>query len=234
MSFTDPLSQVSSWKRNLLIIMRITLLILGLSILVLGSGGTKVFGFMTLLALVVIYLPTLLDKEHLQIIPVEVEILFLLVVVFEYILGNTFGLYGRIPHYDNFMHFTIPLIVALIGMMFMYTAYVYGRLKTRLTIMAFLIVMITMGIGGILEIVEYGYDNVIYPQVEHVFPTGLTQGSPTQSPLADTMNDLLTDLIGGIFGAALGVWLIKRAENRGQCMEWVDEFAHLEGFKKNG
>jgi hypothetical protein len=233
MSYTNPLARVSPWKKNLLRIMRITLLILGISILILGSGGTKVFGIMTLLALGVIYLPTLLNKEHLQVIPVEVEILFLLVVIFEYILGNTFGLYGKIPHYDNFMHFTIPLIVALIGMMFLYTAYVYGKLKTSLKIMAFLIVIITIGIGGILEMVEYGYDNVIYPHIDDVFPTGLTQGSSTQNPLDDTMNDLFTDALGGIFGAVLGVWLIKRAEKKGQCMEWVDEFAQLEGFKKN-
>ena len=233
MSFTNPIARVSPWKKNLLRIMRITLLILGISILVLGSGGTKVFGFMALLGLGVIYLPTLLNKDHLQVIPVEVEILFLLVIIFEYILGNTFGLYGRIHHYDNFMHFTIPLIVALIGMMFLYTAYVYGRIRTSLKIMAFLIVLITIGIGGILEMVEYGYDNVIYPQIEDVMPTGLTQGSPTQNGLDDTMNDLFTDALGGIFGAVIGVLLIKRAENRGQCMEWVDEFAQFEGFKKN-
>lgn len=233
MSFFDPQTSVSPWKKNLLRAMRLTLLILGIMIVVFGVGGTKVFGIMALIGLGLIYVPTLLNKDHLQVIPVEIEILFLLVLVFEYVLGNTFGLYGLIPHYDNFMHFTVPLIVALIGMMFMYTAYIYGHIKTSLKIMAILIVLITIGIGGILEMVEYTYDSAIYPQIDVYLPTGLTQGSPTQSPLDDTMNDLFTDALGGIAGAIIGILLIQRAIKRGQCLEWVDEFAEIEGFKKN-
>lgn len=233
MSFTNPtLKNISSWKRNLLILMRVMILGFGILIVIFGVGGTKVFGLMALLALGIIYLPTLLNKNHMQVIPVEVEIMFLLVVIMEYFLGNTFGLYGKIPHYDDFMHFTVPLMVSLIGMMFMYTAYIYGKIKTGLLLMAFLIILITIGIGGILEMVEYSYDNFIYPHIEYVIPTGLTQGSPTQSPLDDTMTDLFTDTAGGIIGAIIGVILIRRAEKRGECLEWVDEFAELEGLKK--
>jgi hypothetical protein len=233
MSFTNPsIKNISVWKRNLLILMRILILAFGIITLVFGVGGTKVFGIMALLALGIIYLPTLINRQHIQVIPVEVEIMFLTVIVLEYVLGNTFGFYGRIPYYDDFMHFTIPLLVALIGMMFMYTAYVYGKVKTRLFFMGFLIILITIGIGGILEMVEFTYDTFIYPSIDHVFPTGLTQGSPTQSPLEDTMTDLFTDAIGGIGGAIIGVLLIRRAEKKGYCMEWVDEFAELEGFKK--
>ncbi|MCK9151858.1 hypothetical protein [Methanobacterium alcaliphilum] len=233
MSFFDPRTRVSPWKKNLLKVMRLTILVLGILIVVFGVGGTKVFGLMALLGLGLIYLPTLTNKNHLQVIPVEIEILFLLVLVFEYVLGNTFGLYGLIPHYDKFMHFAVPLIVALIGMMFMYTAYVYGKIKTSLKIMAFLIVLITIGIGGILEMVEYTYDTILYQHIEHFLPTGLTQGSPTMSPLDDTMIDLFTDALGGIAGAIIGILLIKRAQKKGQCSEWVDEFAEIEGFKKN-
>jgi len=227
MSFLDPKAMVSKWKKRLLIIMRLTLLILGSSIIIFGAGGTKVFGMMALLALAVIYLPTVFDRKHLQIIPVEVEILFLAVVILEYILGNTLGFYGLIDNYDKFMHFTIPLIVALTGMMFMYTAYVYGRLKTSLPIMAFLIVLVTLGIGAILELLEYFYDNFLYLYISHLLPTGLTQGSPIMNPLEDTMADLFTDLMGGIAGAIIGIFLIKRAEKKGKCVDWVNGIAKL-------
>jgi len=231
MSFTNPKARVSSWKKKLLIVMRLSLLILGSSIIIFGTGGTKVFGLMALIALTVIYLPTVFNRKHLQIIPVEVEILFLAVVILEYVLGNTFGLYGLIHSYDKFMHFTIPLILALTGMMFMYTAYVYGRIKTSLPIMAILIILITIGIGSILELIEYFYDAFLYIHISHVLPTGLTQGSPSMNPLADTMADLFTDVLGGIAGAIIGIFLIKRAEKKGQCGEWVDEIAKLEGLK---
>jgi len=51
------------------------------------------------------------------------------------------------------------------------------------------------------------------------------------NPLADTMADLFTDVLGGIAGAIIGIFLIKRAEKKGQCGEWVDEIAKLEGLK---
>ena len=80
MSFTNPsLKNISSWKRNLLILMRLMILGFGILIFIFGVGGTKVFGIMALLALGIIYLPTLLNKNHMQVIPVEVEILFLIV-----------------------------------------------------------------------------------------------------------------------------------------------------------
>jgi hypothetical protein len=234
MSFTNPsVKNISAWKRNLLKLMRIFILVMGIIIVLFGVGGTKVFGIMALLALLIIYLPNLLNQQHMQIIPVEVEIMFLVVVTLEYVLGNTFGLYGRIPYYDDFMHFTVPLMVSLIGMMFMYTAYIYGKIKASLILMAGLIILITIGIGGILEMVEYSYDNFIYSHIDHILPTGLTQGSSTQNPLDDTMNDLFTDAAGGIGGALIGILLIRRAEKKGQCIEWVDEFAELEGLKKD-
>ncbi|MCG2828480.1 hypothetical protein [Methanothermobacter sp. K4] len=219
-----------SWKRKLLTAMRIFLVVMGLIIVVFGAGGTKVFGLMTLLAVAVVYLPALRHPDGLSVVPVEIEILFLTVVALEYILGNTFGLYGRIAYYDKFMHFTVPLIVALIVMMLMYTAYVYGKIKTSLFIMAFLIIFVTLGIGALLELVEYGYDHHLYRHIEHFPPTGPTQGSPVMDPLTDTMMDLLTDLIGGIFGAVTGIILIRRAEEKNYCLDWVDEIARFEGI----
>jgi uncharacterized membrane protein YjdF len=212
----------SSWKLKLLTSIRILLVLMGVIIVVFGAGGTKVFGLITLIAVAVVYLPAL-----------EIEILFLTVVALEYILGNTLGLYGRIAYYDKFMHFTVPFIVALIGMMLIYTAYVYGKIRTSLLIMAFLIVFVTLGLGALLELVEYGYDHYLYQHIEHVLPTGPTQGSPVMDPLADTMFDLLTDLLGGVFGAVTGVILVRRAERKNYCLEWVDDVARFEGIDED-
>ncbi|HIH64609.1 MAG: hypothetical protein PWP32_1160 [Methanothermobacter sp.] len=223
----------SSWKLKLLTSIRILLVLMGVIIVVFGAGGTKVFGLITLIAVAVVYLPALRHPHGLRVIPVEIEILFLTVVALEYILGNTLGLYGRIAYYDKFMHFTVPFIVALIGMMLIYTAYVYGKIRTSLLIMAFLIVFVTLGLGALLELVEYGYDHYLYQHIEHVLPTGPTQGSPVMDPLADTMFDLLTDLLGGVFGAVTGVILVRRAERKNYCLEWVDDVARFEGIDED-
>ena len=223
----------SSWKIKLLTSIRIILVVMGVIIVVFGAGGTKVFGLITLIAVLVVYIPAMRHPHGLSVIPVEIEILFLTVVAMEYILGNTFGLYGRIAYYDKFMHFTVPFIVALIGMMLIYTAYVYGKIRTSLLIMAFLIVFVTLGLGALLELVEYGYDQYLYQYIEHFLPTGPTQGSPVMDPLEDTMFDLLTDLLGGILGAVTGVIFVKRAERKNYCLEWVNGVARLEGINED-
>lgn len=76
-------------------------------------------------------------------------------VIFELVGGDALGLYVKIPHYDNFMHFMLPLYVALIGMMLVYTMYFYGKLKASYSAMAIVIVLITIGLGGVLEMGEY-------------------------------------------------------------------------------
>jgi hypothetical protein len=57
----------------------------------------------------------------------------------------------KIPYYDNFMHLMPPLYIALIGMMVVYTMYYYGKLKASLATMAFVIIIMTIGFGAILE-----------------------------------------------------------------------------------
>lgn len=231
MSFLNPnRKEASPLQRNLLRIMRAFLLIAGIYILIFGgaNGAERIFGLLILISLAIINAPAFFTKGYIRAIPVEIELLLLAMVLFELVGGDALGLYVKLPHYDNFMHFMLPLYVALIGMMLLYTMYFYGRLKASLTVMAVLIILVTMGLGGLLEIGEYTYDKYL-SQGPLGDITGNTQmqGSPTQNPLEDTMNDLITDLLGAIVGALIGVLLIRRAEKRGEHWGVADEIEHM-------
>ncbi|HEX3013893.1 MAG TPA: hypothetical protein VHO92_06455 [Methanobacterium sp.] len=223
-------SDMSSWKKNLLRGMSIFLLIAGFYILLFGgvNGTERIFGLLILIALAIIHTPSFFTRGRIRAIPVEIEILILFMVLFELVGGDALGLYVRLPHYDNFMHFMLPLYIALIGMMVIYTAYFFGRLKATIPVMAVLIVLVTIGFGGILEMGEYTYDKYLSQTVIGQI-TGNTQmqGSPTQDPLDDTMNDLFTDTAGAIVGAVIGILLIRRAEKRGSHWEVADEIEEL-------
>lgn len=223
-------SNMSSWEKNLLRGMRTFLLIAGFYILLFGgvNGTERIFGLFILTALVIIHTPAFFTRGRIRAIPVEIEILILLMVLFELVGGDALGLYVMLPHYDNFMHFMLPLYIALIGMMVVYTMYFYGKLKATIPAMAVLIVLVTIGFGGILEMGEYTYDKYLSHTVLGEI-TGNTQmqGSPTQDPLDDTMNDLFTDTAGAIVGALIGVLLIRRAEKRGSHWEIADEIEEL-------
>lgn len=217
------------WERNLLHAITIILLIAGLYNVLFSH---MFFGLLTLLAVAILYIPGFFTGHRICVIPLEIRILLLTVVFFELVMGDGLSAYSYVPLYDKFMHFLIPSILGLLGMMFIYTAYAYGQLKASMKVMFILIVLVVLGLGAALEMSEYFYDHALYPLIGVYLPTGLTQGSMFETPLVDTMNDLFTDLFGGIFGAAIGVWFIRRAEKQGD-RHLIDEIAELEGIKKN-
>lgn len=218
------LSKVPPWKRYLRLFLRIIILINALYQIILGE---MFFGILALLALSALLAPWFFTKNRICVVPVDIEILFLIVIFFELIVADAYSFYSRVPYYDKFMHLLISSIVGLVGMMIIYTFYALGKLQASTGVMFTLIILITMGMGAGLEMAEYFYDQALYPVIGHYLPTGLTQGSMVASPLADTMEDLFIDTLGGILGAAVGIILIKREERRGKEPEMLDELEAL-------
>lgn len=231
MSYLNPdKDNMSPLQRNLLRILRIFLLVAGIYVLIFGgaNGAERIFGLLILIALAIINAPSFFTKGRVRAIPVEIELILLSMVLFELVGGDALGLYVKLPYYDNFMHFMLPLYLALIGMMVVYTMYYYGKLKASYGVMAFLIVMVTLGFGGALEIVEYTYDTFLADgPIGAITGNTQMQGSPTQDAHDDTMNDLITDTLGGIVGAGIGVWLIRRNEKKGGHWKIADEVGGL-------
>ncbi len=231
MSYFNPdKDKMSPLQRNLLRLLRIFLLVSGIFILIFGgaNGAERIFGLLILVALAIINAPAFITRGKIRAIPVEIELILLAMVLFELVGGDALGLYVKLPHYDNFMHFMLPLFLALIGMMVVYTMYYYGKLQASYGVMAFIIIIMTIGFGAILEMGEYTYDTYLSqgPLGEITGNTQM-QGSPTQDPLDDTMNDFFTDTAGGIVGAALGVWLIRRNEKKGEHWKVADEVGKM-------
>mgnify|MGYP005836743833 CR=1 FL=1 len=231
MSFLNPDQEdMSPLQRNLLRILRIFLLIAGVYILIFGgaNGAERIFGLLILIALAIINAPAFFTRGRIRALPIEIELLLLAMVLFELVGGDALGLYVKLPHYDNFMHFMLPLYIALIGMMVVYTMYFYGKLKASYGVMAFVIIIMTIGFGAILEMGEYTYDTYLSDgPLGKITGNTQMQGSPTQDPLDDTMNDFFTDTAGGIVGAAIGVWLIRRNEKKGKHWKVADEIGEL-------
>ena len=223
------LSQVKPWKRYLRGFLRIIILINAIYQVLLGE---VFFGLLALIAIVILLAPRYFTKNKICVVPVDIEILFLIVVFFELIVADAYSFYSLVPYYDKFMHILVSFIVGLVGMMVIYTFYALGKLQASTGVMFALIVLITMGLGAGLEMAEYFYDQILYPLIGPYLPTGLTQGSLISSPLADTMVDLFVDTLGGILGATIGIILIKREEKKGKELEVINELEALTSENK--
>ncbi len=223
------LSQVKPWKRYLRGFLRIIILINAIYQVLLGE---VFFGLLALIAIVILLAPRYFTKNKICVVPVDIEILFLIVVFFELIVADAYSFYSLVPYYDKFMHILVSFIVGLVGMMVIYTFYALGKLQASTGVMFALIVLITMGLGAGLEMAEYFYDQILYPLIGPYLPTGLTQGSLISSPLADTMEDLFVDTLGGILGATIGIILIKREEKKGKELEVINELEALTSENK--
>ncbi len=218
------LSHIPSWKKYLRGLLRIIILINAVYKII---AGEVFFGILALLALIILVTPWFFTKHRICVVPIDIEILFLVVVFFELIVADAYSFYSLVPYYDKFMHLLVSFVVGLVGMVIIYTFYALGKLQASTGVMFALIVLITMGLGAGLEMAEYFYDHALYPLIGSYLPTGLTQGSMVASPLADTMEDLFVDTLGGVLGAAIGIILIKREEKKGRELEMLDELETL-------
>ena len=163
-----------TWKQYLKWFLRVTLIMGAVTAILVGE---VFFGVLALIALVIIVWPQYATFNRVRHIPVEMEILLLLVVFLELILADANSFYTRFNYYDKFMHILVPAVLGLMGMMIIYTFYALGRLQASVGVMFAIIVMVVMAMGAALEMSEYFYDQILYPSIGAWLPTGLTQGS---------------------------------------------------------
>jgi hypothetical protein len=191
-------------------VLQTLVLIVGISQFIFGESG---IGLLIILSWAVITIPSFFTRKRILTIPLEIQFLLFVMVFLQFIVGEAWDFYtnGVFPHYDKFVHVLLPFMVAVISFIIAYTWYATGKLYASKKVMFLIIFLITLGVGALWEIFEYGSDELLYPVIPgwHHF-----QGSPTEDALHDTMNDLIADAIGGIAGGLLSIYYISRLEKK--------------------
>ena len=210
--------------------LRIFLILFGIYEIIFGFS---VFGIMILLAVFLILLPAILTRQHLF-IPLEFEILFLIIVTLEYVVADSLSFYATFGYYDKFQHTMIPAITSFMGVLIVYIGYRFGKFKASYLMTGIIIVFITIGLGAVLEVLEYSYDHFIGPATNFFITQGaLTQGSSLLDPFTDTMTDLMLDILGAVIGAVLGVWILIRHEKDHKKSLLDDEIEIMKDYSRN-
>jgi hypothetical protein len=185
-----------------------------LRILILASGlyqlffGERFIGLAIVIAVAFLVSPAVFTQNKITDIPLELEFFLFIMVLIQFVIGEVRDFYDNVPYYDKFVHFFLPFFLGFIGFAITYTLYFSGKLKVAVGTMIVVTVVITVGLGALWEIVEYGNDLInarFFPDRSNA------QGSLTEDPLHDTMNDLVADTLGGVGGAALaGLYVFRK------------------------
>ena len=94
--------------------------------------------------------------------------------------------------------------------------------------------LLQLGLGAVLEVIEYSYDHFIGPATNFYITQGaLTQGSSILDPFTDTMTDLMVDIVGAVIGAVFGVWILIRHEKDNKKSLLDDEIEIMKDYRKN-
>jgi len=121
---------------------------------------------------------------------------------------HMFGFYGAylwFPFYDDFAHIMGSALVAVFGFALVYSSNYSGKIKISLPSMSFFTFIWTMAVGGVWEIIEFTWDNIVIFSHEYGF---------SQNSLLDTMTDLSLDAVAGICVALFCVFLVRRASKK--------------------
>lgn len=204
MKHSHLVSHIPAWEKRLSWILESVILLAGMYQI---FFGIPILGLFILISFFLILFPRFFTRNYITKFPLEIEILLFVMVILQFILGETLGFYTHVPLYDKFVHYMLPFFVGFVAFLIFYTMHETGRVKCGTGIAILFIILITLGIGALWEIIEYYNDTFIFPMNQwHHF-----QGNALEGALPDTMHDLIVDLIGGIFGSLLGLWFLEKS-----------------------
>jgi len=182
-------------------------------------AGDVLYGAFCLLVIALTLLPAL-HVRHLDAkLPLELELAVLWLMIADMTLGNWLGLY-RLTYYDKVLHLGDSLLIAMIGFLAVYVLHLTHRTRYHPWIDGLAILLLTLGVGALWEIAEYGVDQLFGRR---------TQGSPNLAPLDDTMFDLMLDGLGGILGSVLGTLYIRYSRRSRETVEAFTELLRARG-----
>ncbi len=157
--------------------------------------GDYPFALATLAAIVVSFVPAVVERNYHITLPFELDLLITLAIFLHMFLGELLMFYERFAPWDVILHLFSTAVISLLAFMIVYTLHYTKKLRLSIPLVGFFTVTFAMFVGSIWEILEYA--------VDIFFDTTAQKG------LSDTMWDLIYDLIAGIIVACLGMAYVR-------------------------
>jgi hypothetical protein len=165
-------------------------------------SGDIPYGVFCLVAVTLTLVPALHARSLDAGVPIEFELALLWLMVADMTIGNSLGMY-RLAYYDKALHLSNSVLIGAIGFLAVYVLHLTQRTRFHPWIDGVAILLVTLGIGALWELAEFGVDTLLGRR---------SQGAPNMSALDDTMFDLMLDAAGGAIGSVVGPIYIRHSK----------------------
>jgi hypothetical protein len=172
------------------------------------------------LLLIATILPPFLEKKARIDIPDFMEIIFVVMCICHFVLGEIGSFYIRFKWWDSMLH-------TLSGSMIAILAYsLVGSLNlenNKMTIVPLFVsifaICFSITIGVLWEIVEFGADHFFGTNMQRYANSNTLEPFVGRIALKDTMKDLILDFMGAVFISIIGFIDMKR--KREAFRRWI-------------
>lgn len=162
------------------------------------------------LGIIVIHIPSLLEKKFRFEIPSTLYIMYLIFLYCAITLGEVRNFYYRVPHWDTILHTFSGLMSGSFGFM---VVDILNRDKHTSINLSPLFVSIfafcfSVSIGALWEIYEFSFDSILGLNMQKF---RLEDGTQLigKAALSDTMKDIIVDTLGALAASIAGFLSLK-------------------------
>ncbi len=172
------------------------------------------FFFVTILSVFLISLPYFFQKKYKIYLPSEVQLAIVLFIYAGVFLGEVRNYYLLYWWWDSLLHLFSGFAIGLVAFGIMYVLYKTEKIKTSVFFISILIFCITLSIGVVWEIFEFGMDSALGLDMQKSRDLDSNYNScDTRLGVIDTMYDFILNTIGALIASVIGYIYLKKGDH---------------------
>lgn len=176
----------------------------------LALGAWEPF-FMSILALILSFIPEVFQNTYKINLPIGFNIVIVAFIYMSIFLGEIFNIYERVFWWDAFLHIGSGVILSFAAFLVLFILFKEKKFTASPFIIAVFTFSFAMMLGAMWEIFEYTMDQLF----------GLNM---QKSGLNDTMWDMIVNAIGAFGVSWAGYRVIKYGDEKGLIYHALEEF----------
>ncbi|MBE5786669.1 MAG: hypothetical protein E7324_03930 [Clostridiales bacterium] len=183
------------------------------------------------LGLIVMSLPSLLNKKWKLGIPHFIYVLYYLFLYCAVFLGEVFEFYYLVPHWDTILHFFSGAMLGALGFILVDILNRDARVRVQLSplFLSLFAFCFALAAGAVWEIYEYACDTALGLNMQK-YATEQGRELAGREALLDTMKDIIFDALAALGVSVMGYMTnIRRKKGRNQAENGTENVSIASG-----